>query len=425
MWRRLRHHVGRGLAIRAAAVTVCLGSATPVTADTVQDWNQHAATAITANFGGSRAFIRLAMVHLAIYNAVNAIDGFPFEPYQLAPVVTLPASAEAATAAAAHAILVGLLPGLAADFDAKLAASLAAIPDGVAKDNGIAAGIDSAALLWAIRANDGRDVIVPYVPGSGPGVWVPTPPAFAAAATPEVAAVRPFALRDPSQFRADPPPHLGSETWARDYNTVQRLGALVSGDRTAEQTDLARFWTDNPFLQFNRIFRVASVSRHLSLSQNARFFAMLSTALADAYIATWDSKFFYSFWRPVTAIRAGDTDARPETIADPTWTPLATTPNHPEYPAAHPALSAAAAETLKSFFGTDFVEFIVDSNVSGLLMPVRVYYRFSDMVADSQRARVYGGMHYPTSSHHGAILGRQVGTFLTHHFFGPSKPSKP
>jgi hypothetical protein len=282
--------------------------------------------------------------------------------------------------------------------------------------------VDSAALVWALRADDGRNDAVPYTPGSGPGVWVPTPPAFAAAATPEVAYVRPFALRDPWQFRVEPPPDLGSETWARDYNTVKRLGALVGSNRSAEQTDIGRFWTDNPFLQFNRAFRATSVAQQLTLSQNARFFATLSAAMADAYIAAWDSKFFYGFWRPVTAIRAGDTDGRADTDADPAWTPLATTPNHPEYPAGHPVLSAAAAETLQSFFGTDDVEFIVDSNVAGLLNPVRVFYRFSDAVAESQRARVYGGMHYPNSSHYGAILGRQVGRFLTQHFFRPARP---
>ena len=412
----------RGLWVRALAAILCLGIATPAAADAVQDWNQHAATAIAPNFGGSRAFIRLAMVHLAVYNAVNAIDGFPFSPYHVAPVVSQPASRAAATAAAAHAVLVSLLPALQSDLDAKLAASLAVIPDGAAKQNGIAAGEASAALLWALRADDGRDAVVSYVPGSGPGAWVPTPPAFAAAATPEVAYVTPFALREPWQFRVEPPPDLWSDTWERDYNTVRRLGAAVGSERTPEQTDIGRFWTDNPFLQFNRVFRSTSVAQQLTLSENARFFAMLSAAMADAYIAAWDSKYFYNFWRPVTAIRAGDTDGRADTDAIPTWTPLATTPNHPEYPAAHPVLSAAAAETMKSFFGTDDVEVVVDSNVAGLLMPVRVYYRLSDMVDESQRARVYGGMHYPNSSHHGAILGRQVGRFLTHQFFKPSKP---
>jgi hypothetical protein len=427
MGRQVRSQINRvvlGLGRRVCfvAALVCLGMATPAGADTALDWNQHAATAIAPNFGGSRAFIRLAMVHLAVYNAVNAIDGFPFGSYYVAPTVTYPASRDAATAAAAHAVLVALLPALQADLEIKLAASLAVIPDGPAKQNGIAAGVESAAQVWALRAGDGRDDVVPYTPGSGPGVWVPTPPAFAVAASPEVAYVRPFTLRDPWQFRSEPPPDLGSEAWARDYNAVKRLGVLVGSSRTVEQTDIGRFWTDNPFLQFNRAFRATSVARQLTLSENARFFAMVSAAMADAYIAAWDSKFFYGFWRPVTAIRAGDTDGRADTDADPAWTPLATTPTHPEYPAAHPVLSAAAAQTLKSFFDTDDVEFIVDSNVAGLLNPVRVFYRLSDMVAESQRARLYGGMHYPFSSHHGAILGRQVGTFLTQHFFGPSRP---
>lgn len=187
------------------------------------------------------------MVHLAVYNAVNAIDGFPFEKYYLAPTVTSSASRDAASAAAAHAVLVALLPGLQADFDVNLSASLAVIPDGPAKQNGIDAGVESAALVWVLRADDGRNAVVPYTPGSGPGAWLPTPPAFAAAATPEVAYVRPFALHDPWQFRVEPPPDLGSETWARDYNTVKRFGALVGSNRTAQQTDIGRFWTDNRF----------------------------------------------------------------------------------------------------------------------------------------------------------------------------------
>lgn len=413
----------RGLGFWVRVVTVvCLGIVSPASADVVQDWNQHAATAISPNFGGSRAFIRLAMVHLAVYNAVNAIDGFPFESYHVPPAVTRPASRAAATAAAAHAVLVGLLPSLKIDLDAKLDASLAAIPDGEAKENGIAAGLESAGLIWALRAADGRDVTVSYSPGSGPGAWLPTPPALAAAATPEVAYVRPFALRDPWQFRVAPPPDLGSETWAKNFDIVKRMGVLTGSERTAEQTDIGRFWTDNPFLQFNRAFRTTSFARQLTLSQNARFFAMTSMAMADAYIAAWDSKFFYSFWRPVTAIRAGDTDGRADTVADSAWTPLATTPNHPEYPAAHPTLSAAAAATLEAFFGTNEVEFVVDSTVANLTTSQRVFSRLSDLVEESQLARVYGGMHYPQSSHHGAILGKQVGRFLTRHYLKRSRP---
>jgi len=193
----------------------------------VLDWNAHAANAIVgvAGLRPERGLIRLAMVHLAVYDAVNAIDGYPFKPYGVTPNVVSPASAEAAAAAAAHGVLVSLFPVQQSDLDAKYQASLAAIPEGPAKTNGISVGQQTAAGILALRANDGRGAVVPYTPGSGPGVWMPTPPAFLPAAAPEAAQVQPFTLISPSQFRAEPPPELTSKTWTRDYEEVKRLGA--------------------------------------------------------------------------------------------------------------------------------------------------------------------------------------------------------
>src|SRR5213079_2771300 len=189
------------------------------------------------------------------------------------------------------------------------------------------------------RANDGRDAIVPYVPGSGPGVWIPTPPGFLAAQAPEVAYVRPFTLNSPSQFRAEEPPDLSSDTWARDYNETKNLGAATGSTRTPEQTDLARFISDQPMLQWNRAWRGISVSQGLNLLNNARFFALLTTAGSDSVIACWDSKFFYNFWRPVTAIRAADTDGNPDTAQDAAWTPLLMTPPFSSYTSGHSTFS--------------------------------------------------------------------------------------
>jgi len=284
-------------------------------ADAVLDWNGHAANAIVAvaAMPPPRGLIRLAMVHVAIYDAVNAIEGYPFTSYAARPNVITPASPEAATAAAAHDMLVALFPGQQADLDANYAASLALIPDGPAKTNGISVGQQAAAGILSFRANDGRDAVAPYIPGSGPGVWIPTPPGFLAAQAPEVAYVRPFTLNSPSQFRAEEPPDLSSDTWARDYNETKSLGAATGSTRTPEQTDLARFISDQPMLLWNRTWRGISVSQGLNLLDNARFFALLTTASSDALIACWDSKFFYNFWRPVTAIRAGDTDGNPNT----------------------------------------------------------------------------------------------------------------
>ncbi len=394
--------------------------------DMVLDWNAHAANAIVgvAGMRPERGLIRLAMVHLAIYDAVNAIEGYPFHRYGVKPNVVSPASPEVATAAAAHDVLAALFPGQQTDLDAKYEASLAAIADGPAKTNGISVGQQTAAGILALRANDGRDAVTTYTPGSGPGVWAPTPPGFLPAAAPEAAHVQPFALNSPSQFRAEPPPELTSETWARDYNEVKSLGAATGSTRTPEQTDIGRFWSDQPILQWNRAWRSISIKRGLSLQDNVRFFAMLATATADAIIACWDSKFFYNFWRPVTAIRAGDTDGNPDTEPDPNWIGQVITPNHPEYPAAHGCFSGASTATLKYFFGTDHFDFTIDSNIAGLTTPVRSYGSFSQALDEVFDARVYGGMHYRNSTHKGGIIGKHVSRYVTSHFFLPSRGRK-
>jgi hypothetical protein len=394
--------------------------------DMVLDWNAHAANVIVgvAGMRPERGLIRLAMVHLAIYDAVNAIKGYPYHQYGAEPNVVAPASPEAATAAAAHDMLVALFPGQQTDLDAKYALSLAAIADGPVKTNGIAVGQQTAAGILAMRANDGRDAVIPYTPGSGPGVWAPTPPGFLAAAAPEAAHVQPFALNSPSQFRVGPPPELTGKTWARDYNEVKRLGSATDSARTPEQTDIGRFWSDQPILQWNRAWRNISITHGLALQDNARFFAMLATATADAIIACWDSKFFYNFWRPVTAIRAGDTDGNPDTEPDPNWLGQVITPNHPEYPAAHGCFSGASTETLKYFFGTDRFDFTIDSAVTGLTTPVRAYRKFSQALDEVSDARVYGGMHYRNSTRKGGKIGKQVSRFVTSHLFLPTKGHK-
>ncbi len=391
--------------------------------DMVLDWNAHAANAIVgvAGMRPERGLIRLSMVHIAIYDAVNAIEGYPSQPYGVTPSVVSPASPEAATAAAAHDVLVALFPGQQAELDAKYVDSLMKIADGPAKTNGVLVGQQSASGILALRADDGRDAVVTYTPGSGPGVWMPTPPAFLPAAAPETAHVQPFALKSPSQFRAEPPPALTSDTWARDYNEVKSLGPATGSTRTPEQTDIGRFWSDQPILQWNRAWRKISIEHGLSLRDNARFFAMLAMASADAIIACWDTKYTYNFWRPVTAIRAGNTDGNPGTEPDPNWIAQVITPNHPEYPAAHGCFSGASTQTLKFFFGTDDFDFTIDSNIPGLTNPQRSYSSFSQALHEVSDARVYGGMHYRNSTHKGGNIGKQVSHYVTRHFFRPSR----
>jgi hypothetical protein len=388
--------------------------------DMVLDWNEHAANAIvSAGQVPPQGLIRLAMVHTAIYDAVNAIEGYPFDPYGVQPNVELPASPDAATAAAGHAVLVALFPDQQGDLDAKYTASLAEISDGPARDHGILVGQQTAAGILALRANDGRDAQVPYTPGNRTGIWVPTPPGLLPGQAPETPYVMPWTLNSPSQFRALPPTDLTSEGWTRDYNEVKSLGGTTGNTRTPEQTDIGRFWADHPMLQWNRAWSGISLEHELSLTENARFFAMLTTASSDALIACWDSKYFYNFWRPVTAIRAGGRDGNSGTRPDPNWIGQVVTPNHPEYPAAHGCFSGAATEVLKFYFGTDQFDFTIDSKVPDLTSDVRYYGSFSQALQEVLDARIYGGMHFRNSSDKGAIIGKQVSHFATKHFFGP------
>jgi hypothetical protein len=388
----------------------------------VLDWNGLAARLIVGPGGASKApplgLVDLAIVHTAIYDAVNAVEGFPFKPYGIQPPVITPASAEAAAARAGRDVLLALYPPRSADIETLYASSLAAIPDGPAKANGIDAGLQAAAGILALRANDGRNAGTTIVePPEAPGVWIRTPPAFAAPQAPWTAAIMPWTLKRSDQFRPEEPPALDSRAWVRDYNEVKALGPETDSTRTAEQTDIGRFWGDQPMLQWNRAWRGISVGAGLSVQDNARFFAMLAASGSDALIACWEAKYHYMFWRPVTAIRAGGEN--PALTGDSNWLGLVTAPNHPEYPAAHGCFSGATVETLSYFFGTDNFTFTITSNFPGVTTPVRTYSSFSQALQEVLDARIYGGMHYRNSTHKGAILGKQVSHFATRHFFRP------
>jgi vanadium-dependent haloperoxidase-like protein len=410
----------RVISMLAGAVLVATGAArsadapsaaATTTSSAVLDWNARAAQLIVGPGGANKApvlgLIDLAIVHTAIYDAVNAVEGFAFRPYGVVADVPGPASGDAAVAAAGRGTLIALYSGRSDDIEGWYAASLAAIPDGEAKTNGILVGEQAAAGILALREHDGRNDGTPIVePPAAPGVWVRTPPAFAAPLAPWVRYVTPWNLQRPSQFRPGPPPRLSSARYRRDYVETRDFGGAVGARATAEQQDVGRFWGDQPMLQWNRAWRGIVVDRGLSGMDAARFFAMLSTATSDSLIACWDAKFEYLFWRPVTSIRAGGGD--PRLTGDPNWSSLVTTPNHPEYPGAHGCLSGAATSALKRFFRTDSFSFTIDSNVAGLQTPVRSYASFSQAIDEVIDARVWGGMHYRSSSEVGARLGSQV-----------------
>jgi hypothetical protein len=387
-------------------------------ADVVTDWNEIGNTVVVTNAKrpAGAAIVDLAYVHAAVYDAVNAIDR-RYTTYAVSPTVPPSplTSKEAAAAAAAYKVLLALFPSQETFLTAKYTQYLAALPDDGHKTDGIALGNEIATKFMLLRAGDGRDAVVPFTPWTGVGSWQPTPPAYASVPlTPWMATMRPFLIESPSQFRAPGPPALGSEQWTADYNETKNYGALNNSLRTPEQTEIGLFYTEHTGAQYNRIFRQFALSQNLPVADNARLFAMLYLAGADSLIAGWDSKFYFHFWRPVTAIRAGDTDGNPLTVADTTWTPLAPTPGHPEYPAAHGCLTAAFAEALRAFYGTKKVKITLSSTVTNT---TRTFENTDDLIKEIIDARVYGGMHYRTSVQHGAVIGKKVAKWMTKNYF--------
>ena len=302
----------------AGAALLAIAASTPARADTVTDWNQQATDAliVTAGQGPTVSVLHLAMVHGAVYDAVNAIDG-RHEPYLGAPRARSWYSKDAAAATAAYRVLVSIVPAQQAALEARYQASLAAIPEGKAKAGGIAVGEASAAQMIAARTGDGRFGPFRFLVGSEPGQWRPVLPAFVNDPNAWVAQVRPFLIDSPAQFRSDGPNALDSKRYAREFAEVKSIGSLNSTTRTADQTDMARFWAENALAMWSRVFRQLSAGHSLGTAENSRFFAMMYLTAADAAISCWDDKAHWGFWRPITAIREADTDGNPATDADP------------------------------------------------------------------------------------------------------------
>jgi hypothetical protein len=415
-------------------------AAFPAATTPVAYWSTEARCAIVPptagpeNFGNKfpgEAAVYMGIVHVAIYDAAVAIDGGyrSFLPTPRAPADTSPA---AAIAAAAHDTIVGLQPALGLDagqqaiVDSDYGAYLAAIPDGSAKANGLAVGRRVAAAVIAWRANDGRDTNPTVAdldpPAPGPGVWQPNPPAAPGANPPPVLGlrlpgIRPLALRSASQFRPDGPLALTGREYAENLNQVEQLGAIDSSARTPAQTEQARFWTDHDLRMWNDGLLRLAAGRGLGLVQTARLLAVAHVAGGDAMIACFDAKYHYWFWRPYQAIAAAGGDGNPFTTADPTWQPLAPTPNFPEYPSAHACHSTAVVTALTAFFGTDKVPMTLDSRVTHT---TRSYDRLHDIVDDVDWARVLVGFHFRDSDLQGSALGRKVGRYVVRHYFQPT-----
>lgn len=390
--------------------------------DAVAYWSLEAQRAIVpppagigSKFPGEAA-VYMGIVHVAMYDAAVAIYG-GYHPYAIARTAPADTAPAPAVAAAAHGVLVGLLPLQQADLDSRYAEYVSKLPDTAAKANGIAVGQQVAAGIVALRANDGRDTDPEYVqePPVGTGVFEPDPsrPVLGLRLT----KIRPLALKTPRQFRPDRPTSLTSPEYAADFEEVKRLGRFDGSTRTAKQTSLALFWTDHDIRQWNEGLLRLAADRELDVVQTARMLAMAHVSGGDAMIACFDAKYHYMFWRPAAAIPLADAAANPATVPDATWRPLRPTPNFPEYPSAHACHSSAVAEALANFFGTDEIRLTLDSSATGT---TRVFNRLQDIVADVEEARVLVGFHFRNSDLEGSNLGRNVARFVIGHFFRPS-----
>jgi hypothetical protein len=417
-------------------LVIALTSPTAARADAVTDWNLIASTTIVVNAGQPPpvSVLHFAMVHGAVYDAVNAIDR-GHQPYLVQPPSNPTDSKEAAAATAAFRVLVGFddlpgpfrnqLPTLQPQYDNYIAA----LPDNPpgSRAAGVTIGEATARAMLTARLNDGRFGPPPtlYLPALG--IWRPTPPNFAQDPAPWVGNVRTFIVPNAEMLRTDGPNALTSAAYTEDFNEVKTLGSLYSTTRTADQTDGAIFWQDQGTALWNRIFRTLAASQELDIVENARLFAMGNLAAADALIGCWNDKYYWQFWRPITAIREADTDGNPATVADPTWLPLfdpatpvppppLVTPPFPDHPSGHCCATSAFVHTLQNFFGTDKIGFSAHSNKSGT---TRSFGRFSDALKEVIDARVWAGIHFRTADMQGAALGKKVAQYLKKHYFQP------
>jgi hypothetical protein len=412
-------HLRRASAAVAIAAAIAVAPAA-AHADVVLDWNVIALkTTAAAPFNPPLETRNLAIVHAAIFDAVNSITRH-YHRYAVSIRAPRWASAEAAAVAAAHATLVGLYPDQQPVLDTAYISSLAAIPNGAAKSAGVSVGEGAAQKILKQRATDGAAdaIAAPYTPGDQPGDWIPAPPAFLPALDPGWGSVAPFFLLCGSQFRPGPPPALTSDLYTRDFDEIKEIGSATSATRTQNQTNLARFWIATAPQNWNPVARQVAVAQHFTLSQNARAFALLNLAGADAFITAWDAKYTYNQWRPLTGIRAADLDDNPDTVPDPAWAPLLVTPRFPDYIAGHTTYAGAAQRVLEHVFGKQPGMVLTMTSLSAPDV-VETYMTFEQIADGVVDARVWGGIHWRTSSVRGRLVGEQVGTYAARHFLTP------
>jgi PAP2 superfamily len=400
-------------AFAVATLGLALVSAQPARADVITEWDEKGTAFVmplTASWGGAQMTQRaMTMVDIAMFDAVNAIEP-KYQPYISQGPAPAGASKEAAAAAAAATVLLSLVPAdskTAADIRAQLAAYLEAIPPGEAKSAGIKIGEAAANSIVKKCEADGSNAPDAYRPKTRPGVYVPTA-LTVGSVWPQM---KPFALNEPSQFRPAPPVALDSDEFAKSYNELREYGGKASATRSPEQTETASFWLMVGPRAYHPLFRQICTSKALSVVDCARTMALGAMALTDAYIAVYDAKYQYDFWRPITAIRNGDTTGNPNTPRDATWQPIADTPLHPEYPCAHCILSGAVARVIELQLGGGAVPELSQTSPT---MP-NVTHRWTTLAAFTEEvanARIWAGFHYRFSTVVGTEMGRKIGQYV-------------
>jgi hypothetical protein len=415
---KLRH---RTHAVTAIVVTVMLAVPATVSADAVADWNAIAVQSIlTAARPGPTGFTDLATMHAAIHDAVQAIEQ-RFQPYYV-EVRGASGSPTAAAARAARDVLVHRFPAQAAALETMYQQYL--ISHNLSEtDAGVAVGAAAASGIIALRGCDAsfpQTPGTPFVGGTEPGMWRPTPPANLAMAVPWLGNVVPFTLTRSSQFRAGPPPALNSSEYTRDYDEVRMIGSLNSSSRTAAQTDAAQFWNGNYVVIWNQLLRDIAGTHVVNIADTSRLFALAELATADAVITAWDSKNFYAYWRPVTAVREGENDGNPRTTGDAAWLPLLITPNYPDHTSGANNVTRAMTRTLELFFQSDRMTYsMTTTNTAPTQQDVRNFTRFSDASREVVEARIHSGLHFRFADEAARDQGNDVAEWVYTNFLRP------
>ena len=417
-------------AARVAAVVVTVfaaGTATAATteaaataddATVISDWNSLAVSTLAgdATKPPTEGLLYMAFVHAAIYDAVIGVEG-RYAPYRFHAQAPPGTSAPAAAVAAAHKVLVTYSPYAQTTLDAAYAASLAQLPDSKAKTRGIKFGTRAADNLIKLRANDGRNAPILFTQPPAPGVWRPTPPAFAPMVDPWMGFVTPLLVHSATQFGPPTPPALTSHRYARDFNEVKAFGSATSTVRTAAQTSTALFFSGNALIQYNTALRDQVTVRHLDIVDAARMFAAIDMSLGDAEISVWYAKYVHGYWRPITAINLAGTDGNPATTADPTWVPLLTTPPYPEYPSGYNVVNSTVSHGLEDLFQTRQLQLtLISTAVPGV---VRHYDSGRALRRDVVDARVWLGIHFRFADTASRDMGRRLTDWILDRYFQP------